>query len=117
MPEATVRIENDLSEIAKVDEKLDGFAEQFGVPPAIAATFHIILDDLQHSLRVNRTNMLGLPELHDLPLLQHETIAALPLKELSRQPAKEVRADLLCQVYREADKPGHGLDPILRQGH
>ncbi len=46
MPEATVRIENDLSEIAKVDEKLDDFAEQFGVPPAIAATFHIIFDDL-----------------------------------------------------------------------
>ncbi len=55
MPEVTVRIENDLSEIAKVDEKLDDFAEQFGVPPAIAATFHIIFDDLlnqRHFLRV-----------------------------------------------------------------
>ena len=50
MPEATVRIENDLSEIAKVDEKLDGFAEQFGVPPAIAATFHIIFDDLLNNV-------------------------------------------------------------------
>ena len=46
MPGVTVRIENDLSEIAKVDEKLDELAEQFGVPPAIAATFHIIFDDL-----------------------------------------------------------------------
>ena len=50
MPEATVRIENDLSEIAKVDEKLDDFAEQFGVPPAIAATFHIIFDDLLNNV-------------------------------------------------------------------
>lgn len=50
MPEVTVRIENDLSEIAKVDEKLDDFAEQFGVPPAIAATFHIIFDDLLNNV-------------------------------------------------------------------
>ncbi len=50
MPEAMVRIENDLSEIAKVDEKLDDFAEQFGVPPAIAATFHIIFDDLLNNV-------------------------------------------------------------------
>jgi anti-sigma regulatory factor (Ser/Thr protein kinase) len=50
MPEVTVRIENDLSEIAKVDEKLDEFAEQFGVPPAIAATFHIIFDDLLNNV-------------------------------------------------------------------
>ncbi len=50
MPGATVRIENDLSEIAKVDEKLDYFAEQFGVPPAIAATFHIIFDDLLNNV-------------------------------------------------------------------
>jgi anti-sigma regulatory factor (Ser/Thr protein kinase) len=50
MPEATVRIENDLSEIPKVDEKLDDFAEQFGVPPAIAATFHIIFDDLLNNV-------------------------------------------------------------------
>ncbi len=50
MPEVTVRIENDLSEIAKVDEKLDNFAEQFGVPPAIAATFHIIFDDLLNNV-------------------------------------------------------------------
>ncbi len=50
MPEATVRIENDLSEIAKVDETLDDFAEQFGVPPAIAATFHIIFDDLLNNV-------------------------------------------------------------------
>ena len=50
MPEATVRIENDLSEIAKVDEKLDDFAEQFGVPPAIAATFHIIFNDLLNNV-------------------------------------------------------------------
>ena len=46
MPEATVRIENDLSEIAKVHEKLDDFAEKFGVPLAIARTFHTIFDDL-----------------------------------------------------------------------
>jgi len=45
-----VRIENDLSEIAKVDETLDDFAEQFGVPPAIAATFHIIFDDLLNNV-------------------------------------------------------------------
>ncbi len=45
-----MRIENDLSEIAKVDEKLDEFAEQFGVPPAIAATFHIIFDDLLNNV-------------------------------------------------------------------
>jgi len=45
-----VRIENDLSEIAKADEKLDNFAEQFGVPPAIAATFHIIFDDLLNNV-------------------------------------------------------------------
>ena len=50
MPGVTVRIENDLSEIAKVDEKLDEFAEQFGVPPAIAATFHIIFDDLLNNV-------------------------------------------------------------------
>ena len=50
MPETTVRIENDLSEIAKVDEKLDDFAGQFGVPPAIAATFHIIFDDLLNNV-------------------------------------------------------------------
>ena len=50
MPEATVRIENDLAEIAKVDEKLDDFAEQFGVPPAIAATFHVIFDDLLNNV-------------------------------------------------------------------
>ncbi len=50
MPEATVRIENDLAEIAKVDETLDDFAEQFGVPPAIAATFHIIFDDLLNNV-------------------------------------------------------------------
>ncbi len=50
MPEATVRIENDLSEIVKVDEKLDDFAEQFDVPPAIAATFHIIFDDLLNNV-------------------------------------------------------------------
>ncbi len=50
MPGATVRIENDLSEIAKVDETLDDFAEQFGVPPAIAATFHIIFDDLLNNV-------------------------------------------------------------------
>jgi len=50
MPEATLRIENDLSEIAKVDEKLDDFAAQFGVPPAIAATFHIIFDDLLNNV-------------------------------------------------------------------
>jgi sigma-B regulation protein RsbU (phosphoserine phosphatase) len=46
MPEATVRIENDLSEIAKVHEKLDDFAKKFGVPLAIARTFHTIFDDL-----------------------------------------------------------------------
>ncbi len=45
-----MRIENDLSEIAKGDEKLDDFAEQFGVPPAIAATFHIIFDDLLNNV-------------------------------------------------------------------
>ena len=50
MPEVTVRIEKDLSEMAKVDEKLDEFAEQFGVPPAIAATFHIIFDDLLNNV-------------------------------------------------------------------
>jgi len=50
MPGSTVRIENDLSEIAKVDEKLDEFAEQFGLPPAIAATFHIIFDDLLNNV-------------------------------------------------------------------
>jgi len=50
MPGVTVRIENDLSEIAKVDEKLDEFAEQFGVPPGIAATFHIIFDDLLNNV-------------------------------------------------------------------
>jgi sigma-B regulation protein RsbU (phosphoserine phosphatase) len=50
MPEATVRIENDLSEIAKVDQKLDDFAKQFGIPPAIAATFHIIFDDLLNNV-------------------------------------------------------------------
>ncbi len=50
MPGATVRIENDLSEIVKVDEKLDDFAEQFDVPPAIAATFHIIFDDLLNNV-------------------------------------------------------------------
>jgi sigma-B regulation protein RsbU (phosphoserine phosphatase) len=50
MPEATVRIENDLSEIAKVDQELDSFAEQFGIPPAIAATFHIIFDDLLNNV-------------------------------------------------------------------
>ncbi len=50
MPEATVRIANDLSEIVKVDEKLDDFAEQFGVSPAIAATFHIIFDDLLNNV-------------------------------------------------------------------
>ena len=50
MPEATVRIENDLSEIAKVDEKLDDFAEQFGVPPAVTAAFHIIFDDLLNNV-------------------------------------------------------------------
>ncbi len=50
MPGVTVRIENDLSEISKVDEKLDEFAEQFGVPPAIAATFHIIFDDLLNNV-------------------------------------------------------------------
>ncbi len=50
MPEATVRIENDLSEIAQVDQKLDDFAEQFGLPPAIAATFHIIFDDLLNNV-------------------------------------------------------------------
>ncbi len=50
MPGVTVRIENDLSEIAKVDVKLDEFAEQFGVPPAIAATFHIIFDDLLNNV-------------------------------------------------------------------
>ena len=50
MPGVTVRIENDLSEIPKVDEKLDEFAEQFGLPPAIAATFHIIFDDLLNNV-------------------------------------------------------------------
>ena len=50
MPGLTVRIENDLSEIPKVDEKLDEFAEQFGLPPAIAATFHIIFDDLLNNV-------------------------------------------------------------------
>ena len=50
MPEVTVRIENDLSEIAKVDEKLDELAERFGMPPAIAATFHIIFDDLLNNV-------------------------------------------------------------------
>ena len=50
MPGVTVRIENDLAEIPKVDEKLDQFAEQFGIPPAIAATFHIIFDDLLNNV-------------------------------------------------------------------
>ena len=50
MPGVTVRIENDLSEIPKVDEKLDEFAEQFELPPAIAATFHIIFDDLLNNV-------------------------------------------------------------------
>jgi len=50
MPASTVRIENDLSEIAKVDEMLDEFAEQFGVPSAIAATFHVIFDDLLNNV-------------------------------------------------------------------
>lgn len=50
MPASTVRIENDLSEIAKVDEMLDEFAEQFGIPPAIAATFHVIFDDLLNNV-------------------------------------------------------------------
>ena len=50
MPGVMVRIENDLSEIPKVDEKLDEFAEQFGLPPAIAATFHIIFDDLLNNV-------------------------------------------------------------------
>ena len=50
MPGLTVRIENDLSEIPKVDEKLDEFAQQFGIPPAIAATFHIIFDDLLNNV-------------------------------------------------------------------
>jgi anti-sigma regulatory factor (Ser/Thr protein kinase) len=50
MPASTVRIENDLSEIAKVDEMLDEFAEQFGIPPAIAVTFHVIFDDLLNNL-------------------------------------------------------------------
>ena len=50
MPGVTVRIENDLAEIPKVDEKLDEFAEQFGIPPAIAATFHIIFDDLLNNV-------------------------------------------------------------------
>ncbi len=45
-----MRIENDLSEIAKVDEKLDDFAEQFGVPPAVTAAFHIIFDDLLNNV-------------------------------------------------------------------
>jgi sigma-B regulation protein RsbU (phosphoserine phosphatase) len=50
MPEVTVRIENDLSEIAKVDKELDELAERFGMPPAIAATFHIIFDDLLNNV-------------------------------------------------------------------
>jgi anti-sigma regulatory factor (Ser/Thr protein kinase) len=50
MPASTVRIENDLSDIAKVDEMLDEFAEQFGIPPAIAATFHVIFDDLLNNV-------------------------------------------------------------------
>ena len=50
MPASTVRIENDLSEIAKVDEMLDEFAEQFGIPPAIATTFHVIFDDLLNNV-------------------------------------------------------------------
>jgi sigma-B regulation protein RsbU (phosphoserine phosphatase) len=50
MPEATVRIENDLSEIAKVDENLDDFAEKFGVPPAVTAAYHIIFDDLLNNV-------------------------------------------------------------------
>jgi hypothetical protein len=45
-----IHIWNDLSEFAKVNEKLDEFAEQFGVPPAIAATFHIIFDDLLNNV-------------------------------------------------------------------
>lgn len=50
MPASTVRIENDLSDIAKVDEMLDEFAEQFGIPPAIAVTFHVIFDDLLNNV-------------------------------------------------------------------
>jgi sigma-B regulation protein RsbU (phosphoserine phosphatase) len=50
MPGVTIRIENDLAEIPKVDEKLDEFAEQFALPPAIAATFHIIFDDLLNNV-------------------------------------------------------------------
>ncbi len=50
MPRLTIRIENKLSEIAKVNEKLDEFAGQFDMPPAIAATFHIIFDDLLNNV-------------------------------------------------------------------
>jgi anti-sigma regulatory factor (Ser/Thr protein kinase) len=46
MSEVTVRIENNLSEIANVHEKLDDFAKKFGVPLATARTFHTIFDDL-----------------------------------------------------------------------
>jgi len=46
MHRITIEIDNDVSEIPKVDEEFDRFAEQAGLAPAIVQTLHLIFEEL-----------------------------------------------------------------------
>lgn len=50
MHEVNVEIANEISEIPKVDEAFDRFAEEIALAPAVVQTFHIIFDELLNNI-------------------------------------------------------------------